>query len=109
MPVPLIGQDKPEEEVKIIEAKTAFLVFLDENGAAKISLDINAPVTSKATATIPEVKRALSEILEEVSTQELAAKVANGIMQAQMQMAHQMQQQQEAQAALAQMGDLRTR
>jgi hypothetical protein len=107
MPAALIGQNKPDEEIKVVEAETAFLVFIEEDGTPKISLDINAPVTAKETATIPQVKRALSELLDDISTQEMAARIASGILQAQMQMAHQMQQQQEAQAALAQMGDLR--
>jgi hypothetical protein len=94
MTVPLIGQSKPEEP-KIIEAETAFLVFIakDENGVPRtlLSTDINVPVTPDHTASMDEVLGAMSVVSSDI----LAGKTSDAMM---MRQAMAMRQAQEARA-----------
>ena len=79
MTVPLIGQSKPEEP-QIIEAETAFLIFVarDENGIPRtlLSTDINVPVTPDHTASMDEVLGAMSVVSSDI----LAGKTSDAMM-----------------------------
>lgn len=103
MSVPLIGQNKESEAPQIIEAETAFLVFIakDNDGIPRtlLSTDINVPVTPDHTASMDEVLGAMSVVSGDIQ----AGKTADAIM---MRQAMAMRQAQEARANQELLGSL---
>lgn len=76
MAVPLLGQAREPEapaEPKVIKARTAFLLFIDENGQANVSDDINLPITVERKPSPDELFGALHVILKNLNAQEAAA------------------------------------
>lgn len=70
MAVPLIGQKKESEVPQIIEAETAFLIFVakDENGVPRtlLSTDINVAVSPDHTASMDEVLGSISVVQSDI-------------------------------------------
>lgn len=92
MPVPLLGQNKEEDETKVVEAEIAFLVFRTKEGQHGISPDINVPMTTERTANMAEIKAAMHDVLDSVNNDQTAQLAAQYMMQMQMQIARQVQE-----------------
>lgn len=84
--------------------KAAFLVLVDNQGNFVFEPDINKPVIPERPVNQAEVKQALAALLDEIRLQETAILTAQAVVNMQMQMARQIQEQQQNQAILQQMG-----
>lgn len=100
--IPLIGQNKtvqtePEKEPEIIEAETAFLIFIskDVNGIPRVllSTDIDAAIAPEHKATMDEVLAAIHVVSSDIQ----AGKNAEMLMLKQQMMARQMMEAQQNQ------------
>ena len=75
--IPLLGQGKKEEKKapEIIEAKTAYLVYLPKDGPAVMTYDINTPLTIERQAQPPDVIGSMAEVTAFVQAQLTATMV----------------------------------
>ena len=68
--IPLIGQSKPQQkDPEIIEAKTAYLVYLPKDGPAVMTYDINTPLTIERQAQPPDVIGSMAEVTAFINAQ----------------------------------------
>lgn len=105
--MPAIQLDqRPQELPEVVEARSAFLVFITDDGLYGVSSDINIPITTKRPATQPEIKAALSVTLDTMNNQEVAIQAAQQVMNMQMQVAQAVKNAQDSQAVLGKL-DLR--
>lgn len=79
MAVPLLGQDKPVPEIH--KAKCAFVVFVNEDGQANLTTDLNMPITAERAPHPHEITGALYTVLSDIAGQQGAAHTVNGMMQ----------------------------
>jgi hypothetical protein len=110
MPAVILGEKDLTENVapeRADENKTdgsthtaAFMVLIDKDGNFVFEPDINKPVIPSRAIKPIEVKNALSSLLDEIRSQEIAITTIN----MQMQAARQMQEQQASHAILKEMG-----
>jgi hypothetical protein len=110
MPAVLLGQSSPEEDIReTLEPEeefdfvhpvlsdehthlSAFMIIIDLDGNYIFEPDINVPIVPKRKPTASEVKGAMSAILMDIQAQETAILSAQTTVNAQMQMAMQMQE-----------------
>lgn len=75
--VPLLGQSQPEvpPEQTFVEAKTAFLIYLLEDGSVAMNPDINIPIVVERAPTQREVLEAVSTVKREIEQTQQAVQV----------------------------------
>lgn len=95
---------KPPSDIK---ARTAFLVFIDENGAVGSTPNLAQALTVERPPSAEEVKYACNEIVEELYMQKQAILTTNSIVSKQVEMSRQMRDQQEAAQAVAAARDIK--
>lgn len=113
--VPLLGQTQPNQEEAppdqtFVEAKTAFLIYLLEDGSVVMNPDINIPIVIENPPTQKEVLDAVTSVKRDIEAAQLAIQTAqltlNNLPMALMQFQAQMQQSlQNAQIAAALRGE----
>lgn len=81
---------------EVVEARTAFLVFLDSNGGVGSTPNLDQKLKVDHQPSAEEVKFACDEISQELHMQKQAVITTNTIVQQQMQMAQQARAAQEA-------------
>lgn len=105
MSVPLIGQKQESTEPQIIEAETAFLVFVakDKDGIPRtlLSTDINTPVSPHHPASMDEVMAAMSVVTGDIQ----AGKTADAMMMRQAMAVRAAQEQRANQQLLGSLGN----
>lgn len=69
---PAPDPDEPDEEEVEPDAATAFIVILQADGSAQISLDLTVPLTVEREATLLDVRRACDELLFNLRNQAAA-------------------------------------
>lgn len=89
MEVPLLGQDKEEKELELVEADAAFLVMV-KDGQVVMSTDINIPITVERQPTLHEIRGACYNVLTDLQNQETAMQSAQHTVNFQLQAARQM-------------------
>lgn len=88
------------QEAEVVEAKTAFVVFIKDDGSVVMSPDLNLPIVSERQPTINEVYSACALVMKDIQNQETAVLAAQHTVNAQMQMAQRMHDAQMNQQAL---------
>lgn len=83
--------------------KAAFMILIDNDGHYVFEPNINSPVVPERSPTPSEIKGALSTVLMDIQTQETALIAAQQTVNAQMQLARQINEQAQNQAVLQQM------
>ena len=103
--IPLLGMPKPEEPVEpqIIDAATAYLVIIKKDGSTFVSPDINIPLTIDRTVSSEEIYASSQVIVKDITVNETAMLAAQHVMNAQMQLARQIQDAQQNAAVMQQM------
>lgn len=97
--VPLLGQAKPavtddpktDAENPVIVAKTAFLIYIQEDGQTIVSPKINTPIVTVRPATVNDIYHAVADVMKDIEKEETAMLTAQHVVNAQMQLARQVQ------------------
>ena len=77
MEVPLLGQAPAGDKTpEFIEAKTAFLIYITEDGKVAVSTDLNAPIVTERAPTQNELWSAVATIKKDIETSEAAVAAA---------------------------------
>jgi len=105
--VPLIGAKREPEEPVVIQAKTAFILYLLEDGSVGLSNDLDAPITVEGLPSQNDVWTAVSSVKRNIEATEIAAQAAQMTLSAQMQLGQQIMMQQQNQGLVEQLGPLR--
>lgn len=113
MEVPLLGQgrdlepaDKVEEPV-YTAAKTAFLVYINDDNSVVVNPDINLPIVTQREPTPDEIWIAVSVVKRDIEREQQALLTAQHTINAQLQIGKQIQEQQQSAQIMAQMGKIR--
>jgi hypothetical protein len=113
MEVPLLGQgndlepeDKAEEPV-YTAAKTAFLIYINDDSSVVVNPDINMPIVTEREPTPDEIWIAVATIKRDIEREQTALLTAQHTVNAQMQIAQQLQERQLNAQVMAQMGKAR--
>ena len=111
--VPLLGQknsamEAPEtdQENPIVEAESAFLVLIHKGGQTVVTPDITTAVITERQATVNEIYHCALDIAKDIEKEESAMLVAQHVLNAQMQLARQVQEAQANAQVMQQMGRL---
>jgi hypothetical protein len=106
--IPLLGQPKEEKpEPQIIDATTAYLVVINKDGTIFVSPDINIPITIDRPVTGDEIFGSSHVIIKDIQREETAMQAAQHTMNAQMQLARQIQDAQANSQVMNRMGPLK--
>jgi hypothetical protein len=90
-------QEEETKEPEVIEATTAFLIYIRaDNGQIVMTHDINAPVSPARAPNHDEVYGTLSVIMKDLIANQNAGLTANAVLQMQQELGRQMMQQQAA-------------
>ena len=79
-----------DQAAEVVEAKTAFIVYIQEDGTTVMSPDITLNVVTDRAPMINEVYSACGVVMKDIQNQETAALATQFVMNAQMQMAAKM-------------------
>ena len=87
-----LGTTDPQaEQAKdFIEAKTAFIIFVQDDGTVVMTPDLNTAIVTDRAPQINEIYSACSVVMKDIQNQETAALATQFVMNAQMQMAAKM-------------------
>lgn len=91
MPTPLT----PEQAAALENGRkclTAFLVVIEPDGTSWATNDVNMDMVLERPPTMGDMYRGCAEVMKDITTTEASQKTVSLMMQAQAQMAHQMQQ-----------------
>lgn len=110
--VPLIGQTpKTDETPAFIEAKTAFIIYIDKDGLVAVSTDLNAPIVIDAPPTPHELWSAVASVKKNIESMETAMQTAQitlgNIPSAMMAFQKQMMEIQQNQAIVGKLGAIK--
>lgn len=94
------GTKTEAAEADFIEAKTAFIIFTQDDGTVVMTPDLNTPVVSERQPNINEVYSACGIVMKDIRNQESGALAAQFVVNRQMQLAAQMRDAQLSQQAL---------
>jgi hypothetical protein len=97
------AQEEATKAPEVIEAATAFLVFITPEGMVGSTPDLNAAVTTVRQPTTDEVAYAAERLMEDLKMQKLAVMTAQQVLNASMHMQQQMRQAQESAQVQAQL------
>lgn len=78
------------EQPEFIEAKTAFIIFVQDDGTVVMTPDLSTTIVTERAPTINEIFSACGVVMKDIQNQETAALSAQFVMNAQMQMAAKM-------------------
>lgn len=98
--IPLLGQNKTQapkqpEAPEIIEAVTAFVVYLTPDGRVMADVDLNAPITAQRPPTFDDMYGMCANVMKDVTNTDSAMKTAQATINGQLQVQAQMQQAQQ--------------
>jgi hypothetical protein len=72
MEIPEIGINRVPEREPVVEAKTAFILYIDNKGQTQITRDLNLPIIVDHSPDPSEIWRAVAEIKKSIEAEEIA-------------------------------------
>lgn len=80
--VPLLGQgNESNGSAPVVKAKTAFLIYIEDNGQVMLTPDTSTPLDIERLPHPDEVTGAVYAVLVNLQAQQGAAHTVNGMMQ----------------------------
>lgn len=92
--IPLLGQnnsEKSEESAEVQNVRTAFMVYITEDGQYILDTDINSPIVPERVPSRDEIFAACQVVQKDMQTQEMLENIPPVMMQFQAAMAQRMQ------------------